>query len=34
MYIFWLHCMALKDLVPQPGIELEPSAVKALSPNY
>ena len=28
------HCMAFGILVPRPGIEPTPSAVKALSPNH
>ena len=30
---FWLHCAACGILVPRPGIEPGPSAVKARSPN-
>ena len=32
--LFWLHCMANGILVPQPGFECRPSAVKVLSPNH
>ena len=31
---FWLHHPAYEILVPRPGIEPVPSAVKAWSPNY
>ena len=33
-FFFWLLCAACRILVPQPGIEPRPTAVKALSPNY
>jgi hypothetical protein len=31
---FWPHCSACGLLVPQPGIEPRPSAVRVLSPNH
>ena len=31
---FWLHCVARRILVPRPGIEPGPSAVKAWTPNH
>ena len=31
---FWLHCVACRILIPQSGIEAQPSAVKAQSPNH
>ena len=31
---FWLHSMACRILVPQPGIKLVPLAVKAQRPNH
>ena len=31
--LFWLYCTANGILVPQPGVECRPSAVKVLSPN-
>ena len=33
-FFFWPHCVACGILVPQPGIEPVPSAVKVLSPNH
>ena len=30
----WPHHAACRTLVPRPGIELGPTAVKALSPNH
>ena len=33
-FFFWLSHMACGILVPQPGIEPGPSAVKAWSPNH
>ena len=33
-FFFWPHLEAYGILVPQPGIELGPSAVKAPSPNH
>ena len=34
LFIFWLCCRACRILVPQPGIEPGPSAMKAWSPNH
>ena len=34
IFIFWLHSMACRMLVPQRGIKLVPLAVKAQSPNH
>ena len=31
---YWLHCVACRILVPQPGIKLMPPAVEAQSLNY
>ena len=33
-FCFWPRCVSFGVLVPQPGIEPWPSAVKALSPNH
>ena len=33
-FLIWLHHAACGILVPQPGIEPMPSAVKAQSPNH
>ena len=33
-FFFWLCCSACGILVPQPGVEPGPLAVKARSPNY
>ena len=33
-FIFWPRYVACTTLVPQPGMEPRPLAVKALSPNY
>ena len=33
-FFFWLHCVACGILVPRPGVEPMPSAVKSLSPNH
>ena len=32
--LFWLYCRACGIVVPWPGIELEPLAVKAQNPNH
>ena len=32
-FFFWPHCMGCAILVPPPGIEPRPSAVKARSPK-
>ena len=34
LFVFWPCCVACGILVPPPGIELEPSAVKAQSPDH
>ena len=34
LYFFWPNYAACGILVPQPGIEPRPSAVKAQSPNH
>ena len=34
LFNFWLHWVACGILIPQPGIEPMPSAVKAWSPNH
>ena len=34
LFVFWLCLVACRILVPQPGIEPRPSAVKAQSPNH
>ena len=34
LWFFWLPCKACGILVPRPGIEPGPSAVKAPSPNH
>ena len=33
-FCFWPHCVACGVLVPQPGIKLGPTAMKAPSPNH
>ena len=33
-FFFWSHCTACRILVPRPGIEPRPTAVKVLSPNH
>ena len=33
-FCFWPHCVARGILLPRPGIEPGPSAVKAQSPNH
>ena len=33
-FIFWLRAEAFRILVPQPGIELRPTAVKTQSPHH
>ena len=33
-FFFWLCCAACRILVPWPGVEPRPTAVKALSPNH
>ena len=34
LFVFWPCCVACGILVPLSGIELEPSAVKAQSPDH
>ena len=34
IYLFWPRCTACGILVPQPGIEPRPLAVRVRSPNY
>ena len=34
LFIFCLYRVACEILVPRPGIELKPSAVKVQSPNH
>ena len=34
VFVFWLHSEACRILVPQPGIEPAPSAVRVQSPNH
>ena len=34
LLIFWLHCATCRIIIPRPGIEPVPSAVKAQSPNH
>ena len=34
LFFFWPYCTACRILVPQPGIEPGPSAVKVWSPNH
>ena len=34
LFVFWLRCTACGLLVPRPGIEPGPLAVRAQSPNH